>query len=201
MGGRRAKDSQAPVECEWIIMNLFLLAVQAAEVERPERIVTIFGVDWSHLLAQVASFLIVCFVLYRFAYGPILKMLETRRQQIAQGLANAEQIKAELAKTEVQRKEVMMQANAQATQFIEEARAAAARLQEQETQKAIAVAEQILANAREAAARDYDRMLAELKKEVGRLVVQTTATVAGKILTTEDQRRLAEETAKQLTAQ
>ena len=185
-------------------MNVLLLAAQAAQVEssgRVEQIATTFGVDWSHPLAQVASFLIVCFVLYRFAYRPVLKMLEVRRGQIAQGLANAEQIKAELAKTEGQRKEVMMQANAQATQFIEEARAAAARLQEQETQKAIAAAEQILTKAREAAARDYDRMLAELKKEVGRLVVQTTATVAGKILTPEDQRRLAEETVKELTTQ
>jgi F-type H+-transporting ATPase subunit b len=42
-------------------------------------------------------------------------------------------------------------------------------------------------------------MLAELKREVGRLVVQTTATVTGKILTPDDQRRLAEETEKQLT--
>ena len=41
-------------------------------------------------------------------------------------------------------------------------------------------------------------MLTELKREVGRLVVQTTATVTGKILTAEDQRRLAEETARQV---
>jgi hypothetical protein len=41
-------------------------------------------------------------------------------------------------------------------------------------------------------------MLAQLKQEVGRLVVQTTAAITGKILTTDDQRRLAEETAKQL---
>ena len=185
-------------------MNVLLVAAQAAQVQssgRVEEIATMFGVDWPHLLAQVASFCIVCFILYRFAYRPVLKMLEVRREQIAQGLANAEQIKAELAKTESQRKEVMMQANAQATQFIEEARSAAARLQEEETQKAIAAAEQILTKAREAAARDYDRMLADLKKEVGRLVVQTTATVVGKILTTEDQRRLAEETTKQLTTQ
>ena len=92
----------------------------------------------------------------------------------------------------------MVQANAQATKLIEEARAAAARVQEQETQKAIAAAEQIMVKAREAAAQEHERMLAELKREVGRLVVQTTATVTGKILTPEDQRRLAEETAKQL---
>ncbi len=81
-----------------------------------------------------------------------------------------------------------------------EARAAAARVREVETQKAIAAAEQIVVKAREAAAQDHARMLAELKREVGRLVVQTTATVTGKILTPEDQKRLAEETEKQLTA-
>ena len=181
-------------------MNVLLMAVQANLQARPERLVTIFGVDWPHLLAQIASFCIVCFLLYRFAYRPVLKMLEARREQIAQGLSNAEQIKAELAKTEAQRRDVMLQADAQATRIIEEARAAASRLQEEETQKAIAAAEQIVVKAREAAAIDHARMLAGLKREVGRLVVQTTATVAGKVLTPEDQRRLAEETARQLTA-
>jgi F-type H+-transporting ATPase subunit b len=181
---------------------LFLLVTQTQTVEGggPERIATTFGVDWPHLLAQVASFCIVCFILYRFAYRPVLRMLEVRRQQIAQGLANAEQIQAELARTEAQRQEVMAQANAQANRLIEEARAAAARVQEQETQKAIAAAEGILIKAREAAAQDHARMLAELKREVGRLVVQATTAVTGKILTSEDQRRLAEETAKQVAA-
>jgi F-type H+-transporting ATPase subunit b len=115
-------------------------------------------------------------------------------------LANAEKIKAELARTEAHRAEVMAQANGAATKLIEEARAAAARVQAQETQKAIAAAEQIIAKAREAAAADHARMLTELKREVGRLVVQTTSAVTGKILTPEDQKRLAEETTRQLAA-
>jgi F-type H+-transporting ATPase subunit b len=73
-------------------------------------------------------------------------------------------------------------------------------MREQETQKAIAAAGRIIAKAREATAQDHAQMLVELKHEVGRLVVQTTATVTGKILTPDDQRRLAEETEKQLTA-
>src|SRR3989454_4877671 len=161
---------------------------------------TKFGLDGPHFLAQVISFCIVTFLLYRFAYKPILMMLAERRQRIAESLANAEKIKAELARTEALQREALEKANAQASKLIEEARAAAARVQEQETQKAIAAAEQIMVKAREAAAQDHARMLAELKREVGRLVVQTTATVTGKILTPEDQRRLAEETAKQVTA-
>jgi len=159
-----------------------------------------FGWDLPHFAAQVISFLIVAGLLFKFAYKPILTALEERRQQIADGLANAEKIKAELAKTEAARLEVLDQANTQANQLIEEARSAAARVREQETQKAIAAAEQIIAKAREAAAADQARMLTELKREVGRLVVQTTAAVTGKILTPEDQKRLAEETTRQLAA-
>jgi len=159
-----------------------------------------FGWTKANFIAQCISFGIVAFLLQRFAYKPILTILEERRKRIADGLANADKIKAELARTEAQRLEVLSQANAQATKLIEEARAAAARVQEQETQKAIAAAEQIMIKAREAAAADHARMLTELKREVGRLVVQTTATVTGKILTPEDQRRLADETAKQVAS-
>jgi len=67
-------------------------------------------------------------------------------------------------------------------------------------QKAIAAAEQIMVRAQEASAQERTRMLAELRSQFGRLVVETTASVTGKILTAEDQQRLAEETAKQLTA-
>jgi F-type H+-transporting ATPase subunit b len=159
-----------------------------------------FGVDWPHLIAQIISFAIVALLLQKFAYKPVVDMLEERRKRIAEGLANADKIKAELARAEAQRQEILGQANAQANKLIEEARAAAGKVQERETQKAIAAAEQIIAKAREAAAQDHARMLAELRKEVGRLVVQTTAIVTGKILTPEDQRRLAEETAKQVAA-
>ena len=92
-----------------------------------------FGVDWVHLGAQMISFGIVCGVLYALAYKPILRILEARRQQIAGGLANAEKIKAALARIEVERQEVLTQAGAEGKQLIDEARAAAARVQAEET--------------------------------------------------------------------
>jgi F-type H+-transporting ATPase subunit b len=179
----------------------FLVLLAAAEAGgQVEEIAKTFGVDWPHLIAQMISFGIVCVILQRYAYKPVLKTLEQRRQQIAQGVANTEKIKAELAQTEVHRQEMMSQASVQANQLIDEARSAAGRVGEQETQKAVAAAEQIIAKAREAAEQDYARMLSELKRELGQLVVQTTAAVVGKVLTPEDQRRLDEETAQQLAA-
>jgi F-type H+-transporting ATPase subunit b len=179
-------------------MLALTLQATAQSGGRIEQIARTFGVDWTHLIAQTVSFGIVCVVLYAFAYKPILRMLEARRQQIASGLANAEQIKAKLAQMEIERQHVLLKADAEGKQLVEEARAAAARVQAEETRKAIAAAEQIVVSAHDAAARDRARMLAELKREVGRLVVQTTATVTGKILTPEDHRRLAEETARHL---
>jgi F-type H+-transporting ATPase subunit b len=159
-----------------------------------------FGVDWHPLVSDIISFCIVAAALYFLAYKRILQVLEERRQRIAEGLANADKIKGALADTEAARQEVLNQANVQANKLIEEARAAAARVQEQETQKAIAAAEQIITKAREAAAQDHARMLAELRREVGRLVVDTTGKVTGKVLTPDDQQRLADETSRQLAA-
>src|SRR5262249_27752481 len=130
----------------------------------------------------------------------VLRMLEERRQEIAQGLANTEKINAALAAIDNQRKEIMTAAQTEAARLIEEARGIARRVGEQETKQAQGAAEQLLHKAREAAAQEHTRMLAELRGEVGRLVVKTTAAVIGKILTPDDQRRLAEETAKELAS-
>ena len=158
------------------------------------------GIEPRILLAQTISFSFVFLVLWKFAYGPIFTMLQARKEKIAEALANAEKIKGDVARTETERQKILTDAGDQANKLIDDARQAAARVREQETQKAIASAEQIVAKAREAAAQERAQMLAQLKREVGRLVVQTTATVTGKVLTSEDQQRLSQETEKQLSA-
>jgi F-type H+-transporting ATPase subunit b len=179
-----------------------LLALQHATdgAGKIEQIATTFGVDWVHLGAQIVSFSMVCAVLYALAYKPILRLLEARRQQIATGLANAEQIRIELAAIAAQRRDVLLRAEDAGKQLIEEARAAAVRVGTLEMQKATAAADEVLARATEATERERARMLAELRHEVGRLVIQTAASVTGKILTPNDQQRLAEETAHRLAS-
>jgi F-type H+-transporting ATPase subunit b len=177
---------------------LILAAAQGGIGEMVEATGKEFGFQWQLFVSQVISFAIVCFLLQRFAYKPILKVLEERRHKIAESLANAEQIKKDLANAQTKAQEILTQASQQATKAIEEARAAAAKVQEVETQKAIAAASDIIAKARQASEAELVRMKAELRKEVGRLVVATSAKVTGNILTAEQQTRLAEDTTKQL---
>ena len=178
----------------------YMLAAAAAEEGKVEAITRHFGWHGNLFISQLIVFGIVVFALNKFAYKPILQLLDDRRKRIEDSLTNAEKIKTELAETEKARKEIMEKANTQANQLIEEARAAAAKVKDQETQKAISQAEQIIAKAREAAQADHERMLAELKREVGKMVVQTTAMVAGKVLNDDDQKRLVEEANKQIAA-
>lgn len=159
-----------------------------------------FGFNKSIFISQCISVLIVALLLKKFAYGPILKVLLERRERIEQSLKDAARIKEELTKTETARQEILNKANTQANKLIEEARAAAAKVQESETQKAIQQAEQIIAKAREAAEADRARMVAELRKEIGGLVVKATSQVTGKILTMDDQKRLIDETNRQVAA-
>jgi F-type H+-transporting ATPase subunit b len=159
-----------------------------------------FGWNPWLFFSQVFSFVIVAFLLKRFAYKPILAVLEQRRQQIAQAHLNAEKIKQQLVEAEQRHAEILAKANAEAQKMIDEARSSAAHLSERKQQEAVALAEQIVAKAREASAIEHERTMTHLKRELGRLVVDTTAKVTGKVLTPDDQRRLQEEATRTLAA-
>jgi F-type H+-transporting ATPase subunit b len=157
-----------------------------------------FGWNWKLFLAQVISFCIVALLLRKFAYKPILAVLEDRRRKIEEGQLNAEKIKKELAEAEKRYQEILAKADADAQRMIDEARQSAAHLSERKQQEAITAAEQIVAKAKEAAALEHERQMQTLKRELGRLVVETTEKVTGKVLTPDDQKRLQEEAVRQV---
>src|SRR5438270_1575928 len=177
-------------------MTLTFLAASALDSAR-ETAETLGWNPWL-FLSQVISFVIVALLLRRFAYKPILAVLEERRRRIEEGQLNAEKIKKQLAEAEQRYAEILAKANADAQRMIDEARESSAHLAERKQQEAIAAAEQILAKAREAAALEHERQMQTLKRELGRLVVDTTAKVTVKVLTPEDERRLQEEAARQV---
>src|SRR6476661_2200204 len=154
-------------------MNLIIAASSGGVADILRETADTFGWNWKLFLSQVISFCIVAYLLQRFAYKPILAVLEERRRKIEEGQINAQKM-------------------------IDEARESAAHLSERKQQEAIAAAEQIITKAREASAIEHERTMESLKRELGRLVVDTTAKVAGKVLTPEDQRRLQEEAAREV---
>jgi F-type H+-transporting ATPase subunit b len=159
-----------------------------------------FGFNPVLFFSNAISFIIVCVLLQKFAYKPIINILEERRAQIAESLENAAKVKQQLADAEAKHAEILSRANAEAQKLIDEARTGAAALAEKRHQDAIAEAEGIIAKAKEAIELERTRVFGELRREVARLVVATTGKVTGKVLTDDDQRRLTEEAASQIAA-
>ena len=159
-----------------------------------------FGVTWPKFIAQLVLFLIAYFVLSRYAFGPIMKILEERRKRIEEGQLNAEKIKKQLAEAELRYQEVLRKANDDAQLLLEESRKNNEAFSQREMEKAVKESAAIVERARHEIASERNRMVDEVKREMVSLVVKTTAKVAGKVLSPEDQKRLSEEAAKDLAA-
>jgi F-type H+-transporting ATPase subunit b len=159
-----------------------------------------FGVYWPNLIAQIILFFIVYWVLSKFAFKPIMAMLEERRRRIEEGQINAEKIKQQLAEAQIKYEETLARANAEAQRLIDEVKASGEKLAEEKRQAALAEAQEIVRRTQESLSLERERTMAELKKEVGRLVAETTEKVTQKILTPQDHQKINEETARQIAA-
>jgi F-type H+-transporting ATPase subunit b len=156
------------------------------------------GFTLPQFLAQCVAVTILFLLLQKLAWAPVRKMLEERRQMIEQSVKNADRIKQELAEAETTRLNILQKANEQAATIIAEAGKSADALKERRAQDATRQAEDIIKNAHEAAVLDRNRLMAELKSQIGALVIQTTEKVTGKVLTPADQSRLNDETLRQV---
>jgi F-type H+-transporting ATPase subunit b len=159
-----------------------------------------FGVYWPNLIAQIILFFVVYWVLSKFAFKPIMAMLEERRRRIEEGQINAEKIKQQLAEAQTKYEETLARANAEAQRLIEEVKASGEKLADEKRQAALAEAQEIVRRTQESLSLERERTMAELKKEVGRLVAETTEKVTQKILTPQDHQKINEETARQIAA-
>jgi F-type H+-transporting ATPase subunit b len=136
---------------------------------------TQFGITWPKFLAQVILFLTVYLILKKFAFGPIIAIFEERRKTIEEGQLNAEKIKKQLAESELRCQEILRKANADAQRIIEEGRASSDATVQKHIQQAVKDAEGIIEKANENVELERARMVAEVKKEMVNLVVDTTA--------------------------
>ena len=151
------------------------------------------GIAWAPLIAQILIFWIVYTILSKYAFGPVTALLEERRRRIAEGEESLKSIKDNLTNAEAKASAIVAQANADGDRLIKEAKDAATALAESERQKAQAEAASIVTKARAASELERNTIMGELKRDFGRLIVDTTSRVTGKTLTDEDKARLNRE--------
>ncbi len=157
-----------------------------------------FGLTLPTLIAQMVNFCLVAAALYFLAVKPVAKTLDERQQKIADGLQYAEEMKTQLAEAERERAEKIKEAAQQAQRILTEAREQSKQMIEQKTQEAAAQAEAMIRKASEATELERQKMLADVRQEVARLVVATSAKVLAKELSDADKQTYADTAAREL---
>lgn len=139
-----------------------------------EELVKTFHIEVGMLLAQLANFVIVLLVLYKFAYGPVLKLLNERTAKIEKGLQDAEASHKKL--TEISEKEVavLVEARKNAQEIIKKAEDTAVANAQSIIIVAKEQAESMLVIAQKQIEQEKEKVLAEVKEEVANLVVLAT---------------------------
>lgn len=165
-----------------------------------KEIATNFKILPELFIPQVISFLLVAFLLKKFAFGPIQAMLEQRKQRIADGESKLKQIEKQLADSEKHTAEVIGKANADAKRLIDEAKSSASALSEAKAQEAVATAQGIISKAEAAARAERAQIAADLKREFGRLVADTAQKATNGKLTSDQQRAINEESLTRVEA-
>jgi len=175
-------------------------AATPAEVDKLTMITDKFGVKLPTLIAQMINFCLVALVLYKFAVKPIVATLDERQQKIADGLQYAEEMKAQLAAAERERAEKIKTAAVDAQKILTESREQSKEMIEQKTQEAAAQAEAIIRKASEATELERQKMLADVRQEVARLVVATSSKVLSRDLSDAEKQTFSDSAAKELAS-
>lgn len=157
-----------------------------------------FGVEPTLLLAQIVNFLLLLFILRKFLYTPVLRMLKKRRDTIAQSLKNAEEIEHRLQQIHAEREATLRQAHEEVTRILDKATLHAEALTREMHDKAQKDVDKLLERTKATLEQERIAMYADLKAKITSLVVLTFERVAGKVLTEKDQKELIERSVKEL---
>ncbi len=158
-----------------------------------------FGVEPTLLFGQVVNFLIILFLLRKFFYGKILKMLDDRKQKIAESLKNADLIEVRLKETEEKNAKIVDDAQKQAQDLINQAKTEAQNIINTGTSDARKALEDAVVSAQNQIEAQKQQMQKELREETLALVSEVTKKVLGRNLKTQEKQALTRQAAVELT--
>lgn len=175
------------------------LPVLAAAAGGLTQITDTFGINLPAILAQAVSFSVVAYVLWRFAFKPVLATMDERQQKIEAGLKYTEEMKAKLEATQQESAALIQQAQEKASAIIHETRQSAKEYLDKQTQEAAQKANDLMVKAQQAIELERRKMIAEARAEIASLVVTTTERVLAKKLSDAERASYNESAARELT--
>jgi len=150
------------------------------------------------MIWTIVAFGITVFVLKRYAFGPIQKTIDERRERIRQSIEEAEHAREEARRLLEEHKSLMGQARGEAESILAEARRVGDAQRERMREEVEADRQRRLEETRRQIEGETARALTQIRAEVAELTLVATAKVTGKVLDDEDHRRLITDAIKGL---
>ena len=145
------------------------------------------------MIWTIVCFLIALFVLKKFAFGPVQKMIDERRDRIAKAIEEADNARAEARDLLEQHRALIGQAKSESAEILSDARKVADAQLARVREEAEADRQRRLEETRKQIDAETARALDQIRSEVADLTVEATQRVVGKVLVAADQRRLIDE--------
>jgi F-type H+-transporting ATPase subunit b len=145
------------------------------------------------MIWTLVCFGITFFVLRKFAFGPIQRVIDERRQRIRESLAEADRARDEARRLLEEHRALMRDARGQAEEILSESRRVAESQRERLREELEAERQRRLEDTRKQVQTETRRALEQLRAEVADLTVIATSRVTGKVLDEQDHRRLIDE--------
>ena len=161
-------------------------------------IINNFGVNPVLLVAQIINFLIIMYILKRFAYKPILSMLEKRKITIEKGLKDAEEARILLEKASQKERDLLKKAQQETRKLLDEAKKEREEIIKKSDEAAKQRAESILTDAREQIAFETREVEKRLTAHVSQLSIQFLQKSLSDLFTDEDQHRIIDKALKKV---
>jgi F-type H+-transporting ATPase subunit b len=157
------------------------------------------GINWSVLVTQVVTFIILLVVLRFVAYKPIMRMLDERSRRIKESVEQAEAVKAQSAKTEEELKKQMELASREGQERIDRAIKAGEGIKQKAQEDAKKEAEKLIVRARAEIQQERDAAVSEVRREFADLTVLAAGKVIEKSLNKEEHRELIDKVLEEST--
>jgi F-type H+-transporting ATPase subunit b len=145
------------------------------------------------MIWTLICFAITFFVLKRFAFGPIQKTIDDRRDRIRQAVEEADRARDEARDLLEQNRAILAQARSESAQILAEARKVGDAQIDRAKQEAETERQRRMEETRRQIDAETARAIGQIRSEVADLTVEATERVVGKVLDSSDQRRLVEE--------
>jgi F-type H+-transporting ATPase subunit b len=149
----------------------------------------------------IITFLVLLTLLAKFAWGPLLRALESRQEMIRKSLDDAEEARRELERLHLESAQILKQARVQGESIMSQSRSDAERLREELKQKARAEADTIVRTAGRQIQLETAQALQQIRREAADLSVMIASKLIQRNLSKEDNDRLIDEALKQVEAQ